>query len=476
VFDFEALLRLLHRRDGSELRIAPGRSPQLISGDDVVTLALPETESVWLRELAFELMGADRRAAFLAGQEVQFAYRIAELGSFDVLVQGSPGQPSLVVRPEVDRTMMTLDPDAGVAAPEEGLDVPDALRVTLEIAHAAGASDVHLGDGAPPVMRVGGLLAPMPAAPVAGARIRPLVEAMLTAVGRRRLADGLAVDFSFSVDGVGRCRGNAYRALKGFNLAVRVLPATVPTLRDLRLPGSLSSLADYQNGLVLFVGPTGSGKTASMAALVNHINQTRAVHVITLEDPVEFVHARGRALIRQREVGVHVASFAEGLRDALREDPDVILVGEMRDLETMQLALTAAETGHLVISTLHASRAPTTVDRIVDVFPEHRQAQVRLQIAESLRGIVAQRLLPGKDGGGRVAALEVLRNNKAVANHIRESRAHQLASVMQTSREAGMWVLERHLAALFKRGIVSEEVARLHAEDQELFDSYQRSL
>ena len=227
---------------------------------------------------------------------------------------------------------------------------------------------------------------------------------------------------------------------------------------------------------MLFVGPTGSGKTASMAALVNHINQTRAVHIITLEDPIEFVHNRNQALVRQREVGVHVASFSEGLRDALREDPDVILVGEMRDLETIQLALTAAETGHLVISTLHASRAPTTIDRIVDVFPEHRQSQIRLQLAECLRGIVAQRLLPGADGTGRIAALEVLRNNKAVANHIRESRSFQLPSVMQTSREGGMWVLERHLAALFKRGVVSEDVARVHVEDQELFDSYVRSL
>lgn len=476
MFDFDALLGLLHRRDASELRITPGASPQLVTGAAISRLGLPATDSDWLGDLAFELMGEDRRKAFLDGGEVSFAYRIAELGSFDVRVLGPSHAPSLIVRPEVDRTMMTIDPETVLTAPEEGLEVPDSLRATLELANDVGASDLHLGDGGPPVMRVGGVLTTMPMAPVAGKRVRPLVEAMLTAVGRRRLADGLAVDFSFSVDGVGRCRGNAYRALKGFNLAVRVLPETVPTLRDLRLPGSLASLAEFPSGLVLFVGPTGSGKTASMAALVNHINQTRAVHIITLEDPIEFVHNRNQALVRQREVGVHVASFSEGLRDALREDPDVILVGEMRDLETIQLALTAAETGHLVISTLHASRAPTTIDRIVDVFPEHRQSQIRLQLAECLRGIVAQRLLPGADGTGRIAALEVLRNNKAVANHIRESRSFQLPSVMQTSREGGMWVLERHLAALFKRGVVSEDVARVHVEDQELFDSYVRSL
>jgi len=476
MFDFDALLRLLHRREASELRIAPGSSPQLVTGSAMSRLGLPETDAHWLCQLAFGLMGEDRRTAFVGGDEVSFAYRIAELGSFDVRVLGPSHAPSLIVRPEVDRTTMTISPETGLTAPEEGLMVPDSLRDTLELASEFGASDVHLGDGAPPVMRVGGVLTTMQEAPVAGKRVRPLVEAMLTTVGRRRLADGLAVDFSFSVEGVGRCRGNAYRALKGFNLAVRMLPETVPTLRDLRLPGSLASLADSPSGLVLFVGPTGSGKTASMAALVNHINQTQAVHIITLEDPIEFVHNRNQALVRQREVGVHVASFSEGLRDALREDPDVILVGEMRDLETIQLALTAAETGHLVISTLHASRAPTTIDRIVDVFPEHRQSQIRLQLAESLRGVVAQRLLPGSDGKGRVAALEVLRNNKAVANHIRESRSFQLPSVMQTSRESGMWVLERHLAALFKRGVVREDVARIHAEDQELFDSYVRSL
>jgi len=476
VFDFDALLRLLHRREASELRVSPGESPHLVAGATISRLALPATEPAWLSQLAFELMGEDRHAAFLDGEPVSFAYRIAELGSFDVRVEGAADRPSLFVRPEVDRSTMTIDPEAAIRAPEEGLSVPEALRAALDRANQAGASDLHLGDGAPAVMRVGGQLTPLGATPIAGMRVRPMVESMLTAVGRRRLADGMAVDFSFSVPGVGRCRGNAYRALKGFNLAVRILPETVPTLRDLRLPQSLASLADTQTGLILFVGPTGSGKSASMAALVNHINQSRAVHIITLEDPIEFVHTRSKALVRQREVGVHVASFAEGLRDALREDPDVILVGEMRDLETIQLAITAAETGHLVISTLHASRAPGTIDRIIDVFPEHRQAQVRLQLAESLRGIVAQRLIPAKDGSGRVAALEVLRNNKAVANHIRESRPHQLPSVMQTSRESGMWVLERHLAALFKRGVVDEEMARLHAEDEELFETYARSL
>jgi twitching motility protein PilT len=476
MFDFDALLRLLKRREANELRLASGVSPKLILGNRASRLALPPTDPAWLCSLAQDLMGDDRVAALAQGHPVDFAYKHEELGNFDVHVAGTVDDPTIKVRPEIDRTLFTIDPEMSVVAPEQGLQAPDALRKTLEKAIKLGASDLHLGDGEPPCIRIRGELVQMLDAPVAGQPVRPLVEHILTPVGRRRLADGLAVDFSFSVDGVGRFRGNAYRALKGYNLAIRMLPENIPTLQDLHLPRSLGELVEVQNGLILFTGPTGSGKSASMAALVNHINQTQPVHIITLEDPIEFVHKRQQAVIRQREVGVHVASFAEGLRDALREDPDVILVGEMRDLETIQLALTAAETGHLVISTLHANRAPSTIERICDVFPEHRQGQVRIQLAESLRAVVAQRLLPRADGAGRIAALEVMRTNRAIGNHIREKRVHQIGSVMQTHREEGMWVLERHLAALVKRDVVTEEVARLHTEDEVLFETYLRSV
>ena len=476
MFDFDALLRLLKRREANELRLASGASPKLILGNRSSRLALPPTDAAWLCSLAQDLMGEDRVAALAQGHPVDFAYNHDELGSFEVHVAGTVDDPTINVRPEIDRTLFTIDPEMSFVSPEQGLRAPDGLRQTLEAAIAKGASDLHLGDADPPMMRIRGELVAMLDASIAGQPVRPLVEHILTPVGRRRLADGLAVDFSFTVDGVGRFRGNAYRALKGFNLAIRMLPEHVPTLQDLHLPRSLGDLVDVPNGLILFTGPTGSGKSASMASLVNHINQTQPVHIITLEDPIEFVHKRQRAVIRQREVGVHVASFAEGLRDALREDPDVILVGEMRDLETIQLALTAAETGHLVISTLHANRAASTIERVVDVFPEHRQGQVRLQLAESLRAVVAQRLLPRADGAGRIAALEVMRMNRAIGNHIREKRVHQIGSVMQTHREEGMWVLERHLAALVKRGVVSEEVARLHTEDEVLFETYLRSV
>jgi twitching motility protein PilT len=470
VLEFETLLQLLHRRGANELRLTVGKSPQLIVGSSASRIALPDVESSWLRNQVSSLLGSDRMKALVQHGIVGFAHPYQDL-VFDIQVNGTPDDPELIVRPQIDRTLLTIDPTMAVG-PEDSLPVPRALRECLAQAVARGASDIHLGDGEVPMARVAGLLTNLVDLDVANTPIRPLVESMLTSVGRRRLADGAAVDFSFSVEGIGRFRGNAYRAVKGFNVAFRVLPMEIPTLAQLRLPRSLGELTEFPNGLVLVTGPTGSGKSATMAALVGILNETKAIHIITLEDPIEFVHTRKRALIRQREVGVHVASFAEGLRDALREDPDVILVGEMRDRETISLALTAAETGHLVLSTLHSNRAFTACDRIIDVFPEHQQSQIRVQLAESLRAVVAQRLLPQKDGKGRIAGLEVLRVNHAVGNNIRDQRINQIPSVMQTHRDEGMWVLERHLAALVKKDLIAIETARAHAADVELFETY----
>jgi twitching motility protein PilT len=472
VLELESLLQMLHNREANELRLVSGQSPHLIVGNQSSRIALPPVEAGWLRNLVGGLLGPDRLAALESTGLVGFAQAVGDLGMFDMQVQGTIDEPVLLVRPQIDRTAMTIDPAMAVAGPEAGLQAPPALREALAQAVARGASDIHLGDGDPPMVRIAGLLAPLVECQVANVPIRPLVETMLTSVGRRRLADGAAVDFSFSVDGVGRFRGNAYRAVKGYNLAIRVLPQDIPTLQELRLPRSLTELTEFTNGLVLVCGPTGSGKSATVAALLGHINERRPIHIITLEDPIEFVYTRKTAMVRQREVGVHVNSFAEGLRDALREDPDVILVGEMRDLETISLALTAAETGHLVLSTMHSNRASTACERIVDVFPEHQQSQVRLQLAESLRAVVAQRLLPEANDQGRIAALEVLRVNHAVANNIREQRVNQIPSVMQTHREQGMWVLERHLAALAKKGMITAETARAHAGDAQLLQTY----
>ncbi len=472
MLDLPSLLQLLRNREANELRLIAGSSPQLILGNRASRIALPPVDEDWLQERVSELLGPDRLEALEDNKLVGFVLSQDDLGSFDVQVKGSPTKPQLSIRPQIDRMAMTIDPTMAVASPEQGLLVPAALREVLSQAVARSASDIHLGDGEVPMIRVAGLLEPLVDAGLSQAPVRPMIESMLTPVGRRRLAGGAAVDFSFSVEDLGSFRANGYRAVKGYNLAIRVLPSKIPSLRDLRLPGSLADLTDYPNGLVLVCGPTGSGKSATLAALVDQINARRPVHIVTLEDPIEFVHDRKKALVRQREVGVHVASFSEGLRDALREDPDVILLGEMRDLETISLALTAAETGHLVLSTVHSNRAFTACERIVDVFPEHQQAQVRVQLAESLRAVVAQRLLPEKSGDGRIAALEVMKVNYAISNNIRDRRVNQIPTVMQTHRESGMWVLERHLAALTKRDLLSDEVARVHVSDAQLYESY----
>jgi twitching motility protein PilT len=472
--ELDSLLARLRQAPDAELVLRPDAPPALLRGDRAEPLG-PPVPAAELTALATEILGPDRQEAFDEGELVAVAWPVAGLGAFDLQLRGPWELLEIRALLELDRNTGRMEALSAVVPPEEGLPLPDALRRTLADAVAAGASDIHLGDGDPPMARIDGDLQMLAGSPVAGKPVRPLVEAMLTSVGRRRLAEGQAVDFSFSLEGVGRFRGNAYRAVKGYNLAVRSLPERIPTLDDLRLPRMLRKLVELRDGLVLFSGPTGAGKSATMAALVHHLNRTRPVHVITLEDPIEFVHNRIRAVVRQREVGVHVESFAAGLRDALREDPDVILVGEMRDLETISLAITAAETGHLVLSTLHTTRAHAAVDRIIDVFPEGRQAQIRLQLADSLRAVVTQRLLPQLGGTGRIAALEVLRVNHAVANHIREQRANQIPSVMQTHREQGMWVLERHLAALVRKELIDPEVAYAHCGDRDLFETYLRA-
>lgn len=467
MLELEHLLLLLLRHPRGELVLDTDAAPTVAEANRVHGVGLPPVTGPWLAQACRTAMGPERAAAW-TGQATSFAHLVPGVGAFDLAVSGPIDAPSLRARHQSDRTTARLRAVADVG---EGDHINEALRATLALAVQAGASDIHLGDGDPPMARIKGELRSM-VCPASEQPVVALVDGLLSKTGRRILADGNAVDFAFSVEGVGRFRGNVYRALRGFNLAIRTLPEDIPSLRDLRLPRTLTELTEHKDGLVLFSGPTGAGKSATMAALVAHINRTRPVHIITLEDPIEFVHKRDKAIVRQREIGVHCESFADGLRDALREDPDVILVGEMRDLDTIALAITAAETGHLVLSTLHSNRAHLAVDRMVDVFPEGRQSQIRLQLADVLRAVVTQRLLPMATGSERIAALEVLRVNHAVANHIREKRAHQIPSIMQTHRDAGMWMLERHLASMIRKGQITEEIGQAHAGDLELLDGY----
>jgi twitching motility protein PilT len=328
------------------------------------------------------------------------------------------------------------------------------LDSLLRAAAALQASDIHLSAGMPPLARVRGALQPLDQTALGNAQIRAIIDSVLPESQRRRFADGAACDFAFHSEGIGRYRANAYRQQRGVALALRPIPETVPSLASIQAPAILRQLATQAHGLVLIVGPTGSGKTTTLAAMVDDINHTAAKHVLTIEDPVEFVYTPDRCLITQREVGRDTPSFADALKAALREDPDVILLGEMRDLETIRLALTAAETGHLVLATLHTATAAQAVERIVDVFPGAERDLARTLLADVLRAVVAQELLPRKDGQGRIAAHEVLVGTPAVRNLIREQKGAQLLSAMQTGQQFGMQTMAQSLATLSQQNLI----------------------
>lgn len=323
---------------------------------------------------------------------------------------------------------------------------------------AADASDLHLAVGAPPVMRCNGELVALGDEPLAAQDTRDLVYGLLTEGQRQRLEGDLELDLSYTVPGRVRLRVNVYHQRGALGAAFRVVPAALRTLDQLGLPPVLHEWTRAPRGLVLVTGPTGSGKSTTLAALINEINERRSCHIMTVEDPIEFLHTHKRSLINQREVGGDTHSFANALRSVLRQDPDVILVGEMRDLETMQIALTAAETGHLVFATLHTSDAPQTIDRVIDVFPPHQQEQIRVMLANGLQGVCCQQLLPTL-ARGRVAACEVLVPTPAVRNLIREGKTHQIYSMMQTGAAHGMVAMDASLAGLVRQGVVAPTVA-----------------
>src|SRR5437763_17040066 len=327
----------------------------------------------------------------------------------------------------------------------------ELLRETV----ALGASDLHLSAGLPPLMRIHGDLTRTEHPALSAAGVTALVNSIMSEEQRQTFQAEHEIDFACEVPGKGRFRVNVFVQSRGPGAVLRTIPTAIPTLESLNLPPILKELCTRERGLVLVTGPTGSGKSTTLAAMVDLINQTWYAHILTVEDPIEFVHPPKRCLVNQREVGPHTASFTNALRSALREDPDVILIGEMRDLETISLALPAAETGHLVFGTLHTSSAPKTIDRIIDVFPAGQQAQIRTMLAESLEAVIAQTLVK-KKGGGRVAACEILVGAPAVRNLIREAKLHQLLSMMQTGQRLGMQTLDMALADLLKRGLIDQ--------------------
>ena len=329
------------------------------------------------------------------------------------------------------------------------LTMQDLLREAAD----KGASDLHLSAGEPPLLRVHGDLVRIEHPAVTPAQVTELVNSIMSDAQRATFEAEHEVDFACELEGKGRFRVNVFVHSRGPGAVLRTIPTKIPALDTLHMPPVLKELCTRERGLVLVTGPTGSGKSTTLAAMVDVINQTWDAHILTIEDPIEFVHPPKRCLVNQREVGPHTNSFSNALRSALREDPDVILIGEMRDLETISLALTAAETGHLVFGTLHTSSAPKTIDRIIDVFPAGQQGQIRTMLSESLEAVVAQTLLK-KKGGGRVAACEVLIGTPAVRNLIREGKLHQITSMMQTGQRLGMQTLDMGLADLVKRGLI----------------------
>lgn len=324
------------------------------------------------------------------------------------------------------------------------------------------SSDMHLSAGTPPFLRVHGDMVPIDHPPLGNDGVQALVFEILTEKQKRQFIENWELDCSYQLHGIGRFRVNVFMQRRGMGAVFRVIPEVIKTIDELGLPRSLYDMIDAPRGMVLVTGPTGSGKSTTLAALIHTINVTRKEHIITIEDPIEFVHENKGCLINQREVSSHTKSFANALKASLREDPDIILVGELRDLETIQLAMTAAETGHLVFGTLHTNSAAKTVDRIIDVFPEQQQEQIRTMLAESLRGVIAQNLFKRVDRPGRIAGIEVLVNTNAVANLIREGKTFQIPSLMQTGSDQGMITFESYTAKLYSEGKISREDAEMY--------------
>lgn len=345
--------------------------------------------------------------------------------------------------------------------------MPMTVEEILARAKEAGASDVHITVGIPPKMRVNGDLLTME-----GDRLMPvdtleIAAQVMNEKQQQRFEENGECDMSFAIAGQGRYRVNIYKQRGSIAMAFRLVDTKVPSAESLGVPQSVIDLYQKKRGLVLVTGPTGSGKSTTLASLIDKINNNREAHVITLEDPIEYLHSHNRSIVNQREIGLDSLSYAHALRAALREDPDVILVGEMRDFETISVAITAAETGHLVLSTLHTIGAASTVDRVIDVFPPHQQQQIRVQLANVLEAVISQQLIPTADGHGRVAAFEVLHTNPAVRNLIREGKTHQLTSVMQTNRKAGMITMDDALLQLYAQHSISKDQVLQFAQDQE---------
>ncbi len=348
--------------------------------------------------------------------------------------------------------------------------MPFDLTALLGFAKDEGASDLHISAGMPPMVRIRGEMVRLEMPALERDAAQAALYDILNDEQKKVFEQHMDLDFAFEIPGVSRFRANVFVQKRGIGGVFRVVPSQVKSLDELAMPKVLKDLCGREKGLIVVTGPTGSGKSTTLAAMVDYINETERCHILTIEDPIEFVHESKKALVNQREVGPHTGSFNSALRAALREDPDVILVGELRDLETTSLAISAAETGHLVLATLHTNSASKTIDRIIDIFPANQQSQVRTMVSESLEGVVAQTLLPARDNKGRVAALEVLIGVPALRNLIREDKTAQILSVIQTGAQHGMQSLDQSLRELVMQGRLSREEAMKKSSNPRLFE------
>jgi twitching motility protein PilT len=506
----DSILAIVVQQAADELRLGTGRAPRMFARGTPKKLSIPETSDEMVRHLLGPLLDEEREASLRASGRVEFPYDAGALGAFHLALtaRAEGGVDAVFTRVGAPRTRAPAQADAPatVAGHPYAPAVPSGYAPTLAFAPGAApahyspatlltpaaplppepmagadlagllaravayrASDVHLLTGEPPTMRVDGRLRQMEGEPTAD--VEALLRDVLGADARARLDSRRSVDVAIDVEGAGRFRVNVYRASQGTAAAIRLLAQAAPLLSSLSLPVALDDLAELPHGLVILCGPTGSGKSTTLAALAQETLRRRGALVLSLEDPIEYVLSPHGGLVRQRQVGRDVSDFAQGLRDALREDPDVLLIGEMRDPETISLALTAAETGHLVLTSLHSRSAASAVERIVDAYPPGRQDQVRGQLGDALRAVVSQRLIPRR-GGGRAVALEVMRGTHAVSAIVREGRVSQLASAIQSSKKEGMLALEKSLADLVRSGQVTDAAARAVVNDVATFDTY----
>jgi twitching motility protein PilT len=341
------------------------------------------------------------------------------------------------------------------------MDIKELLKLTSDLE----ASDLHITVGVPPTLRVNGFLSKLEYPELTEDVVCDMLYGLLNNEQKKKFEEIKEIDFSVEVAGVARFRVNIFQHRRGMGGAFRLIPEKIKTLEELGLPNSLKEFTNKPKGLVLITGPTGSGKSTTIASLIDIINENQKLHIITIEDPIEFIHQHKNCIIDQREVGMHTQSFSYALRSALREDPDVILVGEMRDLETIAMAVTAAETGHLVFSTLHTNSAAETVERIIDVFPAHQQRQIRIQLAESLQAVVSQTLLPNIEQVSRVPVVEIMKATPAIKNIIREERIHMIPATIQGSQKQGMQTTDQCLRALYRNHVITREVALSKAVD-----------